>query len=180
MTMHTKRFEVGMTLLVALSVLAPGRAQTVVPEAAQSKQCVAEECRNGDDLIFRIHSYGEAQPAEPGDGEAALQASRRVQIATAQDSRGTSSIGEEGRADRQQPAPLPHHSAYIRAHRAGSIPGTRISPSGRTALVTDPQVICFCSWESDARKAARFISDRNSACPLPGEGSAPSSETPPR
>ena len=97
MTMHAKRFEMGMIFLIALLAPALGHAQVAIPEA-QSKSCVAEGCSNGDELIFRIHSYGESQPAEPGDGESALQLNRRVHIATAQDSRGTSSVGEEGRA----------------------------------------------------------------------------------
>ncbi|RZA33386.1 MAG: hypothetical protein EOP92_21155 [Lysobacteraceae bacterium] len=98
--MHRKTDSMGMCFLAALAVagVLPQPASAAETTAANAPACVADGCRKGEDLIFRIHSYGEEQPAQAGDTDPELQANRRVQILAAQDSRGTSSVHEQGRA----------------------------------------------------------------------------------
>ncbi|SDQ63524.1 hypothetical protein [Pseudoxanthomonas sp. CF125] len=101
MIMTTKQSSVKMIVraFLLLAATAPAlSAWSAEAPGPQAPNCGPDACRKGDGLIFRIHSHGETQPARAGDDESALQASRRVQIAAVQDNRGTSGVGEEGRA----------------------------------------------------------------------------------
>jgi len=94
--MQRKMDAKGMILLIALLLV--GWVPLADAAEAPAVDCVADACSKGKDLVFRVHSHGEAQPVHPGSGETDLQANRRVQVLAAHDSRGTSSVHDQGRA----------------------------------------------------------------------------------